>query len=224
MFLLLWQQKPQNEFCHDTLHAKILCQNLRHSSFWNLQTYFLFSQCQSLIFVDCSPHMFNILRCSACCRPPGMWITFNRFSTTFEAFVPHLYLCCTHCTVPKSLLNPPNSFRGGIVSAQCNIWCKFIALLRHFECDGHTVHMLTQWCLPPPLTSAVKSSLFTHAPSSPLSLAARLHVCYPNCSYINDGWDFSGQTSYMYAALSTYLGYFLDKWGTSRLLPYLSYY
>ena len=42
----------------------------------------------------------------------------------------------------------------------------------HFECDGHTVHMLTQWCLPPPLTSTVKVSLFTHAHSSPLSLAA----------------------------------------------------
>ena len=32
--------------------------------------------------------------------------------------------------------------------------------LSHFECDGHTVHVLTQWCLPPPLTSTVKSSLF----------------------------------------------------------------
>ena len=31
--------------------------------------------------------------------------------------------------------------------------------------------MLTQWCLPPPLTSMVKTSLFTRAHSSPLSLA-----------------------------------------------------
>ena len=42
-------------------------------------------------------------------------------------------------------------------------------LLSHFECDGHTVHTLTQWHLPPPLTSTVKSSLFTQAHSSPLS-------------------------------------------------------
>ena len=49
---------------------------------------------------------------------------------------------------------------------------------------------------PPPLTSTVKSSLFTHAHSSPLSLAARLHQCHLNCSrYINNGWTFSGQTS-----------------------------
>ena len=45
-------------------------------------------------------------------------------------------------------------------------------LLSHFECDSHTVQILTQWCLPPPLTSTVKSSLFTHTHSSPLSLAA----------------------------------------------------
>ena len=32
----------------------------------------------------------------------------------------------------------------------------------HFECDDHTEHMLTPWRLPPPLTSIMKSSLFTH--------------------------------------------------------------
>ena len=40
----------------------------------------------SLIFVDCSPYMFTIFRCSACCRPSRTWITFNRFLTIFEAF------------------------------------------------------------------------------------------------------------------------------------------
>ena len=45
----------------------------------------------------------------------------------------------------------------------------------HFEHDGHAVHMLIQWNLPPPLTSTVKSSLFTHVHSSPLSLATGLH-------------------------------------------------
>ena len=69
--------------------------------------------------------------------------------------------------------------------------------LSHFECDGHTVHMLTQGCLPPPLTSSVKSSLFTHTHPSPLSLAARPHQCHVNCShYINNGWSFSEQSLY----------------------------
>ena len=44
--------------------------------------------------------------------------------------------------------------------------------LSHVECDGHTVRMLTQWHVLPPLTGTVKLSLFTHAHSSPLSLAA----------------------------------------------------
>ena len=51
---------------------------------------------------------------------------------------------------------------------------------------------------PPPLTSTVKSSLFTHVHSSPLSSAARLHQCHANQSrYFNNGWTFSGQTSYI---------------------------
>ena len=41
----------------------------------------------------------------------------------------------------------------------------FLNLLSRFECDGHTVQMLTQQHLPPPLTSTVKSSLFNiHIP------------------------------------------------------------
>ena len=64
--------------------------------------------------------------------------------------------------------------------------------LSHLECNGHTVHMLTQQHLPPPWTSTVMASLFTHAHSSPLSLAARLHRCCVNCScYVNNGWTFS---------------------------------
>ena len=46
-------------------------------------------------------------------------------------------------------------------------------LLSHLGFDSHTVHMLTQRRLPPPLTSTVKPSLFAHVHSSSLSLAAR---------------------------------------------------
>ena len=70
--------------------------------------------------------------------------------------------------------------------------------LNHFECDSHTVHTLTQWRLPPPLTRTVKASLFTHAHSSPLSLAARLHQYHTNHSHSNNSWTFSGQTLYIY--------------------------
>ena len=94
----------------------------------------------------------------------------------------HEWACCydeaaNHQLVAHSygLWNHPNSFHGGmfklnttfdVVSFRCSTHS-------HFECDDHTVHMLTQWHLLPPLTSTVKSSLFTHVHSSPLSLAAR---------------------------------------------------
>ena len=60
----------------------------------------------------------------------------------------------------------------------------------HFECNGHTAHMLTQQRLPPPLTRTAKSSLFTHAHSSPLSLASSLHECNSNHCYTNNSWIF----------------------------------
>ena len=70
--------------------------------------------------------------------------------------------------------------------------------LSHFECDGHTVHMLTQWHLPPPLTSTVKLSLFTHTQSSPLFLAANyIDVVQAILIILKNGWIFSGQASYI---------------------------
>ena len=92
---------------------------------------------QSLLIVAC------ILRCSACCRPSRTWITFNNFSTIFEAFVPHFYLCCTLCIIPESLLNHPNSFRGGTFKLNTKSDAdSLFYLLSHFECDSHTVHTL----------------------------------------------------------------------------------
>ena len=47
-------------------------------------------------------------------------------------------------------LNHVNSFLGGM--SKLNTKFDAVSLLyslSHFECDGHTVHMLTQWHLPP---------------------------------------------------------------------------
>ena len=96
------------------------------------------------------------------------------------------------------LLNHPNSFHGGMfkLHEKCDA-DSLLYLLSHFECDGQTVHMFTQWQLLLPLTSTVKLPLFTHAHSSPLSLAARSQLCHANCSHCsNNGWTFSGQTLY----------------------------
>ena len=80
------------------------------------------------------------------------------------------------------LLIHPDSFHRGTLKLNIKFDAdSLFCLLSHFECDGHTVHMLTQQCLLPPLTSTVRSSLFTHGHSSPCSLAARLHWCHTNC-------------------------------------------
>ena len=141
------------------------------------------------------PVHFNILRCFACCRPSRTWITLNRFSTIFEVFVPHFYLCCTQCIIPKSLLNHPNTFCKRMFELNANFDADWLFyLLSHFECNGHTVHMLTQWHLLSPLTGTVKLSVFMYVHSSPPSLAARLHLCHANHShYINNGWTFFRQ-------------------------------
>ena len=74
-----------------------------------------------------------------------------------------------------SLLSHTNSFHGGMFKLNTKLDAdSLLYSISYFECNGHTVHMLTQHHLPPPLTSTVKSS-FTHVHSSPLSLAARLH-------------------------------------------------
>ena len=98
------------------------------------------------------------------------------------------------------LLSHLNSFQGGMFKLDTKFDADLLLLLlSHFECDSHTVHMLTQWHLPPPLTSTVKLSLFTHAHSSPLPLAVRLHCCHSNLSgYINNGWTFCVQASYTF--------------------------
>ena len=97
-----------------------------------------------------------------------------------------------------SLLNHLNSFCRGIFKLNAKFEAdSLLYLLRCFECNGHTVHMFTLWCLPPPLTSTVKLSLFIHMHSSSLSLAARLHRCCANSfRYITNDCTFSGQTSY----------------------------
>ena len=115
--------------------------------------------------------------CSAYFRPSRMWITFKRFSTVFEVFVPHLYLCCIHCIIPDSVLNHLNSF--GRVMFKFN---------RKFDADFCCTQSSWMWWPPSthahstasiaPLTSTVKSSLFTHVYSSSLSLAARVHWCH----------------------------------------------
>ena len=73
--------------------------------------------------------------------------------------------CWWSCQLPVahscSLLNHPNSFHGRMFKLKAKFDAdSLLYSLSHFECVGHTVHMLPQQCLLSPLTSTVKSSLF----------------------------------------------------------------
>ena len=141
-----------------------------------------FRRAESPGWVDVSPKTLQEMRCTSRCIVM-MWRS-----------------CQSPVAHSCSLLNHPNSFHRGMFKLNTKIDADLLLyLLSHLECHGHTVHMLTEQRLPPPLTSAVKLSLFTCAHSSPLSLAARLHRCRTNLShYIDNGWTFSGQTWYTF--------------------------
>ena len=111
-----------------------------------------------------------------------------------------------------TLVNHLNSFCRGVFKLHANfmqIFCSTCSVI--FQWDGHTVHMLMPWCLPPPLTSTMRSSLFTYVHFSPLSLAAMLHQCHTNrCHYINNSWTFYRQSFYINSLLcQIFIGYVL---------------
>ena len=128
----------------DMFHTKILHQNLGHSSFWNPHVNSYFSYCQLPIFVDFSPDHFWLLRYSTCCWSSRAWITFSRFLTTFEVFVPHFHLCCTHCIILKRLLNHLNSSCREMFKLNAKFDAhSLLYSLSHFECNSHTAHATT---------------------------------------------------------------------------------
>ena len=67
------------------------------------------------------------------------------------------------------------------------IHCSTHSVILNVTATQYTCSLNSVYC--PLQTTTVKSSLFTHAHSSPLSLASRLHQCHANCShYINNSW------------------------------------
>ena len=75
--------------------------------------------------------------------------------------------------------------------------------LSHFECDGHTVHMLTQWASTAP-TDQYSEVVIVHTSAFQSTLlGCQVTSCCANDShYINNGWTFSRQTSYKSIFLS----------------------
>ena len=147
-----------------------------------------------------------------------IWLFAKKLCTRHDAWVGALLWWSCQSPVAHScgLLKHLNSFCRGMFKLTAKFDTNSLLYsLSHFECNSHTVHMLTWWDLPHPLTSTVKTSFFRHVHSSPLSLAASLCQCHADCSrYINSGWTFSRQT-FIY----TYTKPLLSKW--KLLCPYL---
>ena len=118
-----------------------------------------------------SPEWFDVLPEKLCVRC-DTWVSMLLW---WSCHSPVAHSC--------SLLNHLNNFFGRMFKNNTTFDAdSLLYFLRHFECDGHTIHILTQWHLLPPLTSTMRLSLFMHVHSSPLSLAARLDQCYTNRS------------------------------------------
>ena len=101
-------------------------------------------------------------------------------------------------------LNHLNSFQRAMFKLNAKFHAdSSLYSLSNFECDSHTVHILTQWCLPPPLTSTRKLSLFMRAHSSPLSLDVKLHQSHTNILFILKWMDFFW-TDLVYVHIRTY--------------------
>ena len=146
-------------------------------------------------------HRAPNLGCRRCWITWVIWYFTKKLWTRCDVWAGTLFWWSCQSPVAQScsLLNHLSSFHGGLFKLNTRFDAdSLLYLLSHFECNSHMVHMLTQQCLLPPLSSTVKSSLFTQVHSSPLSLIARLHRSHANLShYINNGWTFSGQTLYM---------------------------
>ena len=130
-----------------------------------------------------------------------IWCFAKRLCVRHDAWVGTLswWSCQSPVAHSCGLLTHLNSYHRGMFKLNAKFDAdSLLYSLSHFECDSHTVHRLSQWHLPPPMTSTVKLSLFMLMHFSPLSLAARIHWCHANNScYINKGWTFSGKTLYI---------------------------
>ena len=114
------------------------------------------------------------------CRAPNLGCSGAESSVRFDVLLKHSaqdvtykQTCCRDEAANHQL---PNNFCEGTLKLNAKFDADFLLyLVSYFECNGHTVHMITRRCLWPPLTITVKLSLFLHVHSSPLSFAARLH-------------------------------------------------
>ena len=148
----------------------------------------------------------HVQHCQVFCllQPSRAWVTFKRFSTTFEAFVPHFYLCCTHRIIHKSLLNHLNSFTEECSSLTWNLKqtrCSAPSVILNVmakQCicslnGAYHPHWLVQWS-----HRCSHMRIAVHFPWLPGYIDAN----HPH--YINNSWTFSIQNFYVCMCMHIY--------------------
>ena len=97
------------------------------------------------------------------------WVTWHFTKNSARDVIREWVPCCDETAnqspVVRScnLLNYFNSFCGGMFKLDVKSDADLLLYwLSHFECDSHTVHMLTQQCLLPPVTSTTSEVVIVH--------------------------------------------------------------
>ena len=102
---------------------------------------------------------------SRSCRAIGFWVTWVIWYFAKTLYTRHdewagtlsRWRCQSPVVHSCCLLNHLNSFCREIFKLNAKLDADSLLYLpNYFECDGHTVHMLTQWHLLSPLTSTVR--------------------------------------------------------------------
>ena len=100
---------------------------------------------------------------------------------------------------PWNLLNYLNSFCRVMVKLNAKFDADLLlCLLSHFECYNHTIHVLTQWHLLP--NGQVQCTSHCSHMCIPVHrpwLSGHVNIAQNILHYINNGWTFSRQSSYV---------------------------
>ena len=156
LYIRRWCLSPLQKTCLRTSHSSPSHHQLPRHIFLNLtdglkslsfQRWFEFQEkpevtrCQ-IRAVGMLSHLGDLMSCQNCGN-------FVRPDTWLGMLLG--WSCKSPVAHSSGLLNHPNSFCEGIFELNVRFDADLLLYsLSHFECDGHTVHMLTQWCLHPP--------------------------------------------------------------------------
>ena len=172
MFLLFWEHKTWNKFCHNTFHAKILCQNHRYTVVLGIAGSDPSSRTVShwsLLIAACTRSTFSVVLLAAGLPECGS------FSTDSWPYLKHLYhiFICAALTALSSKafwiiwivsVEECSSLTQNLMQIRCSTHSIILnAMTTQYTCSlngTYLCHWLVQWgchysriCIPVPVHS-----------------------------------------------------------------------